>query len=65
MAWKKGKLAVSFGFNPIGGGGGATFERGLPSMEIPIAGAAAQFASMGVTGYTADMFFEGSSVYWG
>ncbi len=65
MAWKKGKLAVSFAFNPIGGGGGATFERGLPSMEIPIAGAAAQFAPLGVTGYSADMLFEGSSVYWG
>lgn len=65
MAWKKGKLAVSFGFNPIGGGGGATFNTGLPTMEIPIAGAAAQFAPMGVTGYTADMFFEGSSIYWG
>lgn len=65
MAWKKGKLAVSFGFNPIGGGGGATFERGLPSMEIPIAAAAAQFAPYGVTGYSADMFFEGSSIYWG
>lgn len=65
MAWKKGKLAVSFGFNPIGGGGGATFERGLPQMEIPIAAAAAQFAPYGVTGYSADMFFEGSSIYWG
>jgi len=65
MAWKKGKLAVSFAFNPIGGGGSAAFERGLPSMEIPIAGAAAQFAPLGVTGYSADIYFEGSSVYWG
>lgn len=65
MAWKKGKIAVSLGFNPVGGGGGATFDRGLPSMEIPIAGAAAGFAQMGVSGYSADMQFEGTSVYWG
>lgn len=65
MAWKKGKIAVSLGFNPVGGGGGATFDRGLPSMEIPIAGAAAGFAQMGVSGYSANMQFEGTSVYWG
>ncbi len=65
VAWKKGKLAVSFGFNPVGGGGGATFGRGLPSMEMPIAGAAASFGELGVSGYTANMQFEGTSVYWG
>jgi long-subunit fatty acid transport protein len=65
MAWKKGKMAISLGFKPVGGGGGATFDRGLPSMEIPIAAAAKQFAPMGVTGYSADMYFEGSSIYWG
>lgn len=65
MAWKKGRIAVSMGFKPVGGGGGATFERGLPSMEIPIAAAAKQFGPMGVNGYSADMYFEGSSIYWG
>ena len=35
-AWKKNKLAVSFGFNPIGGGGGAEFKTGLPSFETAI-----------------------------
>ena len=35
-AWKKNKLAVSFGFNPIGGGGGAEFKKGLPSFEQPL-----------------------------
>ncbi len=35
-AWKKNKLAVSFGFNPIGGGGGAEFKSGLPSFEQPL-----------------------------
>lgn len=35
-AWKKGRIAVSFGFNPVGGGGGATYETGLPSFEMRI-----------------------------
>jgi len=65
MAWKKGRVAVSFGFNPVGGGGGATFEKGLPSMEMGISALATQFAPMGVTGYSADLRFEGSSVYYG
>ena len=65
MAWKKGRIAISLGFNPVGGGGGATFERGLPSMEMGISAHAKSFEPMGVTGYSADMLFEGSSVYWG
>lgn len=35
-AFKTGKLALSLGFNPVGGGGGATYEDGLPSFEMPI-----------------------------
>ena len=65
MAYKTGRFAFSLGFNPVGGGGGATFDKGLPSIEVPIAGLAASFAPMGVTGYSADIFFEGSSIYWG
>ena len=65
MAYKTGRWAFSLGFNPVGGGGGATFDKGLPSIEVPIAGAAAGFAPYGVTGYSADIFFEGTSVYWG
>ena len=40
--YKTGKFALSFGFNPIGGGGGAEFDRGLPSFEIPVSGLPAQ-----------------------
>ena len=65
MAYKTGRWAFSLGFNPVGGGGGATFDKGLPSIEVPIAGAAAGFAPYGVTGYSADLYFEGTSVYWG
>ncbi len=69
--FKKDKVALSFGFNPIGGGGGATFDKGLPSMEIPFAGLVpalgGAIAPLGgsVTGYNMNMFFEGSSVYFG
>ncbi len=36
--YKKNQFAVSFGFNPIGGGGSALFEDGLPSLEYDLAG---------------------------
>ncbi len=65
MAYKTGRWAFSLGFNPYGGGGGASFDRGLPMIEKPIAGAAAQFTPQGVTGYSADIAFEGTSVYYG
>jgi len=64
-AWKKGKLAISFGVNPIGGGGGATFDKGLPSMEAPFASLVPALGQLGVTAYNMDMKFEGTSVYWG
>lgn len=69
--YKKDKIALSFGFNPVGGGGGATFDKGLPSMEIPFAGLVpalgGAIAPLGgsVTGYNMNMFFEGTSVYFG
>jgi len=71
-AWKKGRVAVSFGFNPIGGGGGAKFDKGLPSMEIGVSslvpamgGAFYQLGYGTPTGYSLDMNFEGTSVYFG
>lgn len=65
IAYKTGKWAFSFGFLPLGGGGGATFDRGVPMMEVPIASLVPAFADMGVTGYSVNMQFEGTSVYWG
>ena len=35
-AWKKNKIAISFGFNPIGGGGGAEFKEGLPPFDLMV-----------------------------
>jgi long-subunit fatty acid transport protein len=34
--YKMDKLAFSFGFNPVGGGGGAKYDKGLPSFEMGI-----------------------------
>lgn len=34
--YKMDKLAFSFGFNPVGGGGGAKYDNGLPSFEVPL-----------------------------
>lgn len=87
-AWKKNKLAVSFGFNPIGGGGGAEFKSGLPSFEQPLSDLVPALSGLlapmdsalkvdqpygygfnpnlsELTGYTADIYFKGTSVFFG
>ena len=58
-AWKKNKLAVSFGFNPIGGGGGAEFNDGLPSMELSIADLVPDPCSLWCSGLPAECLFQG------
>jgi long-chain fatty acid transport protein len=82
--WKKSKIAVSFGFNPIAGGGGGEYDKGLPSFEsqlsslVPLlqsslapldAGLTAGYGFnpnfSNVTGYSADIYFKGTSVYFG
>ncbi len=65
LAYKTGKWAFSFGFLPLGGGGGGTFDTGLPLMEIPISSLVPAFADFGVTGYSAGIKVEKTSVYWG
>lgn len=64
-AYKKGKFAFSLGFMPIGGGGGAAYDTGVPMIEIPVADLATSMAGYGVTGYNLSTSFEGSSVYFG
>lgn len=70
--YKKENWAFSLGFGPNGGGGSAEFERGLPSFEIPISKVVPGLAGLkqispafDVTGYDADLYFTGSSVFWG
>ena len=67
FGFKTGKLAVSAGFNPIGGGAGAKYEKGFPSFEMSVADLVPLLNSKNIptTQYAADIFFEGSSVYFG
>ncbi|MFH1213069.1 MAG: transporter, partial [Candidatus Neomarinimicrobiota bacterium] len=65
VAYKMDKLVLSAGFMPIGGGGSATYEKGLPSFEVDLSKLPAAFAAQGATGYELDVNFEGSSTYLG
>ena len=65
-AFKINKFAVSVGFMPIGGGGGATYEDGLPSFEMGQSDLVPALATtFGVSEYNMDVFFEGSSLFLG
>lgn len=70
-AYKKDRLAISFGFGPNAGGGTADFEQGLPSFEMPfskIPAAISQFGQpfgISANAYSADVSFNGSSIYYG
>lgn len=70
--YKMDNWAFSLGIGPNAGGGSATYDRGLPSFEIPItkvvpglAGLTQINPALNVTGYDADLSFDGSSVFWG
>ncbi len=67
LAYKTGKLAFSAGFEPIGGGGSANFDNGLPSFELPVSDLVPGLAAEGqpVSAYDIDIAFEGSSIYYG
>jgi long-chain fatty acid transport protein len=67
LAYKKGPLALSFGFGPAAGGGTADFTRGLPSFEWQFATLPGLISGMGIptTKYSADIAFKGSSIYLG
>jgi len=67
VAYKKDKWAISFGFGPNSGGGKATYDRGLPSFEAPIAMIPVTLTKMGINteNYKTDIAFNGSSIFWG
>ncbi len=77
---KLGKLAISAGFNIIGGGGSAEFAEGLPVFERQVSSVPALLSGVdnavealttnnpgfsNITGYSMDAYFNGSSVYYG
>jgi long-chain fatty acid transport protein len=59
------KFAFSFGFNPVGGGGGATFKKGLPLMEISASDLVPALSARGVNDYRLNEYFEGKSIFFG
>ncbi len=77
-AYKKGKWVLSGNFAVAGGGGKATFNKGLPSFEAPISmipGGISQFnalvgavipgATLSADKYSVDAYMEGSSFIYG
>ncbi len=66
-AYKRGKLAYSFGIEPIGGGGSAEFKKGLPSLEKQVAILPSALTDQGITTtkYSLDSAFDGRSLNWG
>ena len=64
-AYKMDKVAFSLGFNPIGGGGGAEFKKGLPSFEMGPSDLVPALASQGATAYDLEAYFKGSSTFLG
>ena len=66
-AYNTGNFSFSAGFNPIGGGGGAKYNDGLPSFEMPISVIPGTLAGQGISTdkYSTDIVFEGTSIYFG
>lgn len=67
MVYKKDKVAFSFGLEPVGGGGSAKFDNGLPSFEQQIAAIPAALTAKGIatSQYSLETSFEGKSIIWG
>jgi len=64
--YKTGKVAFSFGFMGIGGGGSAEFDDGVPMIELGIASMPAQMEALGATGgYAYNSSLTGTSIYFG
>ena len=67
IAYKTGNLAIGAGFIPIGGGGSAIFDDGIPSFAVPASLLPASLTAAGIptTDYGYDVSFDGSSLYMG
>lgn len=70
--YKKDKFALSFWVGPVGGGGSAEFDTGLPTFEIPVSkivpalsGLSQISPSLAVSGYSMNMSLDASSIFWG
>jgi long-chain fatty acid transport protein len=59
------KLAFSLGFNPVGGGGGAKYDKGLAMIEMPISDLVPLLESQGAQDYRLETNFTGTSIFYG
>jgi long-chain fatty acid transport protein len=64
-AFKIGNFVISAGFNPVGGGGSADFNDGLPSFEMPASDLVPSLSTYGIEDYSLKTNFSGTSVYYG
>ena len=67
LVYNTGNLSFSAGVNPVGGGGGAEYKTGIPSIESQIADLVPGLVANNIptTQYSADIYFKGSSIYMG
>lgn len=67
VVYNTGNLSFSAGVNPVGGGGGAKYDAGLPSIESQMADLVPLLIAKGIptTQYSANIFFKGSSIFMG
>jgi long-subunit fatty acid transport protein len=63
--YKTGNFVFSLGFNPVGGGGGAEYPKGLPSFYLPISDLVPALGGPANATYSTDIYFKGTSVYFG
>jgi long-chain fatty acid transport protein len=63
--YKTSKLAFSLGFIPVGGGGGAKYESGLPSFEMSPSDLVPSLAAKGATAYRLEAYLKGTSIFFG
>jgi len=66
-AFNAGKFSVSAGVNPVGGGGSAKYDDGLPSFDMRLSDLVPILTDQGIptTQYSTDIYFEGKSVFMG
>jgi len=67
LAYKTGDLTIGAGLVPIGGGGSAIFDDGIPSFAVPASLLPAGLTGSGIptSNYDFDVSFDGSSLYIG
>lgn len=65
--YKHNKWAFSASFTATAGGGKASYNKGLPSFELPISNIPSALKAAGIPtdNYSVDLTFDGSSVFYG